>query len=132
MDERKIKNFHHEGECPVRDILCRFGDKWSVLVLVSLKVNGTLRFSELARSLGDISQRMLTVTLRSLEQDGLVERTLYAEVPPRVEYALTEMGRDLMPHIESLIAWSLDHTSQILSNREQFRASSPISKPSAE
>ena len=121
MEEKILKNFHHEGDCPVRDVLSRFGDKWSVLVLVSLKVNGTLRFSELARSLGDISQRMLTVTLRSLEQDGLIVRKLYAEVPPRVEYALTEMGRDLMPHIEALVGWTLEHMSYILAHRRQFR-----------
>ena len=123
MDEKKIKNFHHEGPCPVRDVLCRFGDKWSVLVLVSLKANGTLRFSELARSLGDISQRMLTVTLRSLEQDGLIVRTLYAEVPPRVEYALTAMGEDLMPHIEALVGWTLDHMPEIGAHRRQTQQS---------
>lgn len=119
MNAKKIKKFPPADDCPVRDVLCRFGDKWSVLVLVTLQANGTLRFSDLLRSLGDISQRMLTVTLRSLENDGLVVRTVYAEVPPRVEYGLTDMGRDLMPHIEGLVGWALEHMPRILAHRRQ-------------
>lgn len=85
-----MKNFHPTGNCPIRDILCRLGDKWSMLVLITLNVNGTMRFSDIQKTISDISQRMLTVTLRTLEADGLVSRTVYAEVPPRVEYQLTE------------------------------------------
>ena len=113
MEEKILKNFHHEGDCPVRDVLSRFGDKWSVLVLVSLKVNGTLRFSELARSLGDISQRMLTVTLRSLEQDGLIVRKLYAEVPPRVEYSLSEIGKSLRLIWDAMEAWGIEYKANL-------------------
>ena len=79
-----MKNFHPTGNCPIRDILCRLGDKWSMLVMITLNTNGTMRFSDIQKTISDISQRMLTVTLRTLETDGLVSRTVYAEVPPRV------------------------------------------------
>lgn len=87
-----MQNFHRDGICPIRDVLSRLGDKWSLLVLVSLQTNGVMRFGDLQRSIGDVSQRMLTVTLRTLEADGIVERKAYAEVPPRVEYRLTDPG----------------------------------------
>jgi DNA-binding HxlR family transcriptional regulator len=109
MDE--IKNFLPGENCPIRNLLCRLGDKWSMLVLISLHANGVMRFSELQRSIGDISQRMLTVTLRSLEADGLVSRTIYPEVPPRVEYALTEAGEGLMPHLNELVGWAVEFMS---------------------
>ena len=86
--EKKLKNFTPTGSCPVRDVLCRLGDKWSMLVLLTLNANGVMRFSEIHRTLGDISHRMLTVTLRMLETDGMIRREVYAEVPPRVEYRL--------------------------------------------
>ena len=76
-----MKNFHPTGTCPIRDVLCRLGDKWSMLVLVTLNANGTMRFGDIHKTIDDISQRMLTVTLRTLEADGLVERKAYAEVP---------------------------------------------------
>ena len=97
--EKKLKNFTPTGSCPVRDVLCRLGDKWSMLVLLTLNANGVMRFSEIHRTLGDISHRMLTVTLRMLETDGMIRREVYAEVPPRVEYRLTERGGSLLPHI---------------------------------
>ena len=90
-----MKNFHPTGNCPIRDILCRLGDKWSMLVLITLNVNGTMRFSDIQKTISDISQRMLTVTLRTLEADGLVSRTVYAEVPPRVEIFYTEVFYDI-------------------------------------
>lgn len=114
-----MKSFHHEGVCPVRDVLDRLGDKWSMLVLITLKANGTMRFSDIAKSIGDVSQRMLTVTLRHLETDGLVERTVFPEVPPRVEYELTKMGQSLIPHIENLVAWAEEHKEFILSRRAE-------------
>ena len=104
-----MENFHRMDACPVRDVLSRLGDKWTMLVLVTLKANGTMRFCNIQKTIGDISQRMLTVTLRSLETDGLIVRKVYAEVPPRVEYNLTETGCSLMPHIESLVGWALEH-----------------------
>ena len=103
-----MKNFHPTGNCPIRDILCRLGDKWSMLVLITLNVNGTMRFSDIQKTISDISQRMLTVTLRTLEADGLVSRTVYAEVPPRVEYQLTETGKTLIPLSRAL---SIGHWS---------------------
>ena len=91
-----MQNFHRDGVCPVRDVLCRLGDKWTTLVLVTLHANGIMRFSDIQRTIGDISQRMLTVTLRSLETDGMLERKVYAQVPPKVEYRLTERGRGVI------------------------------------
>lgn len=113
-----MKNFHPTDNCPIRDVLSRFGDKWSMLVLVTLNTNGTMRFSDIHKTIDDISQRMLTVTLRMLEADGLVDRKVYAEVPPRVEYCLTDTGRSLMPHVESLIGWALEHLPAILESRQ--------------
>lgn len=117
-----MKNFHPTENCPVRNVLCRLGDKWSMLVMVTLNANGTMRFSDIHKTIDDISQRMLTVTLRTLESDGLVSRNVYAEVPPRVEYNLTEMGMTLMPHIENLIGWAVGHMEEILSNREKVNS----------
>lgn len=114
-----MKNFHHTENCPIRDVLSRLGDKWSMLVLISLEANGVMRFSDIQKSIADISQRMLTVTLRSLEEDQLIRRKVYPEVPPRVEYALTETGLSLMPHINSLVGWALEHMDTILEGRRR-------------
>ena len=95
-----MENFHPTGNCPVRDVLSRLGDKWSMLVLITLNANGVMRFSDIHKTIEDVSQRMLTVTLRTLEADGLVARKIYAEVPPRVEYCLTKTGHSLIPHFE--------------------------------
>ena len=114
-----MKNFHPTGSCPIRDVLCRLGDKWSMLVLITLNVNGTMRFSDIQKTISDISQRMLTVTLRTLEADGLILRTVFAEVPPRVEYRLTDTGKTLMPHIENLVGWALEHMEDIFNSREK-------------
>lgn len=113
-----MKIFRPSGNCPIRDVLSRLGDKWSMLVLVTLQANGTMRFSDIHKTIEDISQRMLTVTLRTLEADGLVSRTVYAEVPPRVEYHLTATGESLMPHIENLVNWAVDKAPSILESRE--------------
>lgn len=114
---KKVQNFRPSEKCPIRGVLGRLGDKWSMLVLVTLDANGTMRFGELRKAIGDISQRMLTVTLRSLEADGLVERKVYPEVPPRVEYSLTATGRSLMPHVEALVGWAQEHLPAILARR---------------
>ena len=105
-----MKNFHPTGNCPVRDVLSRLGDKWSMLVLI-------MRFSDIHKTIADVSQRMLTVTLRTLESDGLIERKVYAEVPPRVEYCLTERGLSLIPHIQGLVDWALQQMSGIMESR---------------
>lgn len=115
-----IKNFHPTGNCPIRDILSRLGNKWSLLVLVTLNANGTMRFNQIHKTIDDISQRMLSVTLRTLETDGLIGRHVYAEVPPRVEYYLTDRGQSLIPHIQGLVDWALEYMPDILQNRENF------------
>ena len=93
------------AHCPIRHIVDRFGDKWSLLVLYNLHTSGCLRFSEIHRRTADISQKMLTSTLRKLEQDGLLSRKVYPEVPPRVVYELTDLGRGLRPVLDAMNEW---------------------------
>jgi DNA-binding HxlR family transcriptional regulator len=107
----------------VRQLLDRIGDKWSMLVIAVLEA-GPLRYTDLQREVPGISQRMLTLTVRQLQQDGLVTRTAYAEVPPRVEYALTPMGRGLHQVVTSLIAWVAEHHSQIREHRARTATAS--------
>jgi DNA-binding HxlR family transcriptional regulator len=102
--------------------LDRFGDKWSTLILLFLDKKGTMRFNQLNSAIGDISQKMLTVTLRALEADGLISRKVYPEIPPRVEYQLTELGQSLMPFLESLTGWAEKNIGTILQSREKFSA----------
>jgi len=110
--------------CPIRNVLSRIGDKWSLLVLLTLEgANAAQRFKELQRSIPDISEKMLTATLRNLEADGLVHREVYAEVPPRVEYSLTERSTTLMPLLNNLVNWSLDNFSAIINDRQKFAES---------
>ena len=108
-------------DCPIRNILARLCDKWSLLVIYTLDKAGKekVRFKELQREIPDISQKMLTVTLRTLEDDGYVTRTVYPEVPPRVEYALTERTRSLLPHINALIEWALENMDAIIKDRRK-------------
>ncbi|MEE3416607.1 transcriptional regulator, HxlR family [Segatella bryantii] len=107
-------------DCPIRNVLTRIGDKWSLLVLFTMERNGNQRFKELQRNIPDISQKMLTATLKTLEADGLVLRKAYPEVPPRVEYTLTDKGKSLLPHIDSLIGWALDNMNDIMENRKNY------------
>ena len=106
-------------DCPIRNILARISDKWSMLVLFTLDRPSAMRFSALQKSIPDISQKMLTVTLGTLEEDGFVRRQVYAEVPPRVEYSLTDRAMSLLPHINSLITWSKENMDAILADREK-------------
>lgn len=119
MEEKKLRNFTPTGCCPIRQVLSRLGDKWSMLVLITLKANGTLRFNDIHKTIGDISHRMLTVTLRTLETDGLINRKAYPEIPPRVEYTLTDMGEGLMPHVQNLAQWATENLAEIMGKREQ-------------
>ncbi|QDQ92528.1 helix-turn-helix transcriptional regulator [Rhodococcus sp. WB9] len=96
----------------IRQVLDRVGDKWSLLVIAVLDT-GSLRYTDLLRQVPGISQRMLTLTLRQLQQDGLISRTAYAEVPPRVEYALTSLGQGLHEIVSSLIGWAAEHHDEI-------------------
>ncbi len=107
------------ANCPVRDVLDRLGDTWSVLIILILG-DGPRRFNALKRSIGDISQRMLTVTLRTLERDGLIERTVLPTSPPGVEYALTPLGRSLQAPIETLTAWASQNHDAIRVARRSF------------
>ncbi len=107
------------GACPVRDVLDRIGDKWSVLA-ISLLGDGPLRFMELKREIGLVSQRMLTRTLRALERDGLLTRTVYPTVPPRVEYELTPLGRSLHATLSELAAWAFAHNDEIADARAVY------------
>lgn len=108
-------------ECPVRNIITKIGDKWTVLVLLTLDEKGhSMRNKDIQSCIPDISPKMLGITLRGLEADGLVKRVVYAEVPPRVEYSLTERARSLMPHIHSLVDWSLEHLHEIIKDRQAF------------
>ena len=108
--------------CHARDVLARVGDTWSVYVIHMLGDAGTLRFNELRKEVDGISQRMLTVTLRGLERDGLVARTVYPEIPPRVEYALTPLGVTLRQHIRGLVGWAGDHLSEVDAARAAYDA----------
>lgn len=111
---------HLPGDCvAVSSILSRIGDKWSVLVIMLLG-DGPRRFNEIKRMVGGISQRMLTLTLRGLERDGLVTRTVYPTIPPRVDYELTELGRSLRQPVEHLGSWAFENLPQIQAARERF------------
>ncbi|HZL09289.1 MAG TPA: helix-turn-helix domain-containing protein [Prolixibacteraceae bacterium] len=123
--QEKIELFFEEGKanhqfCPVRDILDRFGDKWSLLAILNLGYSGKTRFNELKSKIDGISQRMLTVTLRSLERDGLITRQIFAEVPPRVEYELTQLGRSLLQQIFELAQWASVRVDEIVRARAEY------------
>lgn len=110
------------GPCAVKDILAGYGDKWTLFTVLLLGQSTTMRFNELRNSISGISQRMLTVTLRSLEEDGLIKRLLYPEVPPKVEYSLTPLGESLLKHLLPLTYWAEIHMAEILGAREKFRS----------
>lgn len=115
----KLPRPDETATCELRDLLDRLGDKWSLLV-VELLGHGVLRFSELRRQIDGISQRMLTLTLRHLERDGLITRTVYPVVPPRVDYELTTLGRSLLDAVQPLVSWSRAHRSAVASARTDF------------
>jgi DNA-binding HxlR family transcriptional regulator len=103
----------HFPSCPIRNVLGRFADKWSLLILISLHTQNKMRYTELKNKIPDISQKMLTCTLKQLEKDHLLKRKAYAEIPPRVEYSLTDLGKSLMPIIENLIEWGQEHFIEV-------------------
>jgi DNA-binding HxlR family transcriptional regulator len=113
---------HTPANCHAREMLARVGDKWSVYVIHVLNDAGTLRFNELRSRVAGISQRMLTVTLRGMERDGLVTRTVYPEVPPRVEYQLTELGSTLRQLVRGLVEWSGAHLGEVDAARAAYDA----------
>ncbi|HNB27305.1 MAG TPA: helix-turn-helix domain-containing protein [Alphaproteobacteria bacterium] len=118
---RPSKKHLSENCQAVSQVLSRVGDKWSVLV-VSILGRGPMRFNELKRTVNGISQRMLTLTLRALERDGLVTRTVFPSVPPRVDYDLTALGRSLLVPVSALAAWAIDHRAAIAAAQLKFDA----------
>ncbi|MBF1631711.1 MAG: helix-turn-helix transcriptional regulator [Prevotella sp.] len=106
--------------CPIRNVLSRVGDKWSMLVLFTLESNDNQRFKELQRNIPDISQKMLTATLKMLEADGLILREVFPEVPPRVEYSLTKKGKSLLPLIDNILSWASENMEDIIESRRKY------------
>ena len=106
-------------DCPIRNVLSRVGDKWSLLVLYSLQHREPVRFKELQRQIPDISQKSLTQTLRTLEVDGFVTREVFPEVPPRVVYSLTPRAPSFLPLVENIIKWAMENMEEIIKDREK-------------
>ncbi len=104
-------------DCPIRNVLAHICGKWSLLIIYMMRQNDSIRFNALNRAIPDISQKVLTSTLRSLETDGFVTRQTYAEVPPRVEYSLTDRARSFIPLVENMLAWAQDNMAGILKDR---------------
>lgn len=103
--------------CPIRNVIDRFGDKWSLLILYHLHKGGTLRFGEIYHQMPDISEKMLSSKLKDLERDHLIKRKSYPVIPPKVEYTLTELGESLIPHLDSLIGWAVEHFKDVASGK---------------
>lgn len=111
--------------CPIRNVVARFGSKWALLIIHLLNEQSPVRFNQLDKLIPDISTKMLAGTLQTLEADGLVRRTVFPEVPIRVEYELTPLGRSLVPLIQSLTAWAQEHMSDILAHRKRYARHRP-------
>lgn len=109
--------------CPVRNVVARFGDKWSLLVLLVINGSGPVRFNELGRLIPDISTRVLSGTLKTLEADGLINRKVYAQVPPKVEYSLTKTGKSLVPLIMQLTEWAQANMKNVMRHRSEYEQS---------
>ena len=118
MTKRRSENPNEP--CPIRDILDKIGDRWSLLVLWSLS-DSTLRFTAIKREIGDISQRMLAQTLRGLERDGFISRKVYPTIPPRVDYTLTPLGRSFLKQLQALVDWADDHHDAVRAARKAYR-----------
>ena len=119
MNDQKNKEIRDAlfPDCPIRNVLARVGDKWSLLVLYNLQHREPVRFKELQRQIPDISQKSLTQTLRTLEEDGFVSREVFPEVPPRVEYSLTARAHSFLPLVENMINWAKENMEEIIKDR---------------
>lgn len=117
--QENLKKYTRIEDCPIRNVLSRFSSKWAMLILCVLSENEATRFNTISKAIPDISPKVLTETLKALEADGLVKRKLYAEIPPRVEYSLTEVGQSLIPILNSLITWALDNLAYISKRRKK-------------
>ena len=122
MKKNNSNIYSDADNCPIRKVLDRFGDKWSILVILILSESGKIRFNALNKTIGDISQKVLTATLRKLEADGLVNREIFPEIPPRVEYELTSLGKTLVPHIQNLSKWAITNMKTIQKSRAKYKA----------
>ena len=121
MVRKKINKDFDTADCGIRNLLDRVGDKWSLMIIDMLS-EGTLRYSELDHKIESISQKMLTVTLKSLETDGLINRKVYPQIPPKVEYSLTELGATLLPSITMLKNWAVESSPAILEARSRMQS----------
>src|SRR6267143_1288948 len=134
MEDGTSKSPRHTGDtdpaCELRNILDRIADKWSLMVIYVL-ADGVRRFTQLRREIDGISQRMLTLTLRQLEREGLVSRTVFPVVPPRVDYELTPLGSTLLDTIQSLVAWAGEHGKEIADARAAYDARAAANEPAA-
>lgn len=108
--KENLKKYTRIEECPIRNVLSRFSGKWPILILCVLSENEMTRFNEISKAIPDISSKVLSDSLKSLEANNLIKRHLYAEIPPRVEYSLTSMGKSLLPILSELIQWALDNS----------------------
>lgn len=117
--QENLKKYTRIEDCPIRNVLSRFSSKWAMLILCVLSENEATRFNTISKAIPDISPKVLTETLKALEADGLVKRKLYAEIPPRVEYSLTEVGQSLIPILNSLITWALNNSAYISKRRKK-------------
>ena len=106
--------------CPVRNVIARFGNKWSLLTVLIIGEQGVVRFNELSRLIPDVSSRVLSSTLRTLEADGLIDRKVYAVVPPKVEYRLTDVGESLLPLIRQLTEWAQANMKKVITHRKEY------------
>lgn len=111
--QENLKKYTCTEQCPVRNVVARFSGKWAILILCVLSENETTRFNAIAKAIPDISPKVLTATLKNLEKDKLIRREVFAEIPPRVEYSLTDLGKSLMPHIENLLRWAIDNFESV-------------------
>jgi len=107
--QENLKKFTHIDSCPIRNVIARFSGKWAVLVLCVLAENETTRFNAIGKAIPDISPKVLSDTLKNLEADGLIHRRIYAEIPPKVEYSLTDLSKSLMPKLYGVIEWALEN-----------------------
>lgn len=117
--QENLKKFTDIDSCPVRNIISRFTGKWTMLILFVLAENDTTRFNAIGRAIPDLSPKVLSESLKGLEKDGLINRHIYAEVPPRVEYSLSALGKSLMPHLNTLTLWALENYDTIIENRNK-------------
>lgn len=120
--QKKVESGSIIEMCPVRNVIARFGNKWSLLTLLVIGEQGVVRFNELSRLIPDISSRVLSSTLRTLEADGLIDRKVYAVVPPKVEYRLTDVGKSLLPIIHQLTEWAQKNMKKVMNHRQEYKA----------